>query len=120
MLHLTLPNGTIAPIVNKDIFIILGEHSASGPASSTNKALKRTIHTAIKAGKAVSVEIGLMTGFTEKKASFFGSGSNGNGGSRDGASGFKKVEEKYVTHWTPLKVEDGNVKKIVLTIVPKM
>lgn len=120
MLHLALPNGTIAPIFDKDIFNILGEHMASGSSSSANKALKRTIHTALKSSRALSVEIGLITGYAEKKAGFFGS-TGGGGGSRDGNGGaFRKVEEKYVTHWTPLKGEDGYVEKVVLTIVPKL
>lgn len=64
----------------------------------------------------MSFELSLLTGFAEKKSRFLVS-SSGNGGM---TSGFKRVEESYVTHWTPLKAEDGMVKKCVLTIVPKM
>lgn len=56
-----------------------------------------------------------MTGFAEKKPGFFGGG--GGGGRNDG---YRRVEERYVSHWTPLKGEDGGVKKVVLTIAPKM
>lgn len=122
MLHLNMPNGSIVPIYNREIFSVLGEHSASGSSSSTAKSLKRSIHASLKSGRAVSVEIGLMTGFAEKKgSSWFGSSSGGVVGSRDGSGGvLRKVEERYVTHWTPLKGESGSVKKVVLTIVPKM
>jgi hypothetical protein len=74
------------------------------------KALKQTVRDSLRTGKAVSVETGLLTGFEEKK-------SNGwFGADRDV---LRRVEEKYVTHWTPLKDEEGRVKWVVLTIAPK-
>lgn len=62
-------------------------------------------------GKAVSVEIGLLTGFEERK------GTGWFGGREEG---MRRVEEKYVTHWTPLKDEEGRVRWAVLTIAPKI
>ena len=71
---------------------------------------------ALKNEKAVSVELGLLTGFAEKKSShvWFSGGSSREEG------GLRRVEERYITHWTPLKGEDGSVKKVVLTIAPKL
>lgn len=66
---------------------------------------------ALKVGKAVSVETGLLTGLEEKKG-------GGWFGVRE--EGLKRVEERYVTHWTPLKDEEGSVKWVVLTIAPKI
>jgi hypothetical protein len=113
MLHLNLPNGSIAPVQNKDIFVVLIDNSSS--ASSTSKYLKNTVRGAIRVGRAVSIEIGLMTGYEQKKST----GWLG-GGSHSTRNQLRKVEEKYVSHWTPLKNEEGNTKKVVLTIVPKL
>ena len=116
MLCLNLPNGSIAPIFNKDIFRILAEHSAS--SSSAAKGFKTTVRDAISGGRAVSIEIGLLTGYEERKErSGFGRmlGERGEGG-----RGFVRVEEKYVTHWTPLKDEEGRTRWVVLTIAPKI
>jgi hypothetical protein len=110
MLCLNLPNGGVAPIYNKDIFKILAEHSSSS-SSSIAKAFKSTVREALKIGKAVSVEIGLLIGFEERK------GSTWYGGEKEG---LRRVEEKYVTHWTPLKDEEARVKQVVLTIAPKV
>jgi ligand-binding sensor domain-containing protein len=110
MLCLNLPNGGVAPIYNKDIFKVLAEHSSSS-SSSLAKAFKSTVREALRRGKAVSVETGLLTGCEERK------GSTWFGGEKEG---LRRVEEKYVTHWTPLKDEEGKVKQVVLTIAPKM
>ena len=114
MLCLNLPNGSIAPIFNKDIFKVLSEHSSS--SSSTSKAFKQTVRDALRGGKAVSVEIGLLTGYEERRGGRFGGGFGGG----DGVRTLKRVEERYVTHWTPLKDEEGRVRWVVLTIAPKM
>lgn len=114
MLGLNLPNGSIAPIHNKDIFFVLAEHSASSSISAA-KALKNTVRGALKYGKAVSVELALLTGFADKKSSRAWFGSIG---SKDEGI-MKRVEERYVTHWTPLKGDDGSIKKVILTIAPK-
>jgi hypothetical protein len=101
LLCLNLPNGAVAHIFNKDVFSILAPHSSS---SSNHRALKMIVKDSIKRGSAVSVEMGLLTGFEEKRGF---SGAN------------KRKEERYVGHWTPLKDEEGNVKWVVLTIAPK-
>lgn len=112
MLSLNLPNGGIVPIYNKDVFKILAEYSSS--SSSISKNFKQTVRDAIRVGRAVSVEIGLLTGYTEKKQASgfrFGVGS--------GDIVMRRVEEKYVMHWTPLKDEEGRPKFVVLAIAPK-
>ncbi|KAH7312973.1 hypothetical protein BKA65DRAFT_467270 [Rhexocercosporidium sp. MPI-PUGE-AT-0058] len=109
LLCLNLPNGGIAHIYNKDIFKVFSEFSIS-TSSSGNKVFKQTVRDALKVGQAVSVETGLLTGFEEKK------GTGWFGGEKEG---MKRVEERYVTHWTPLKDQEGRVKWVVLTIAPK-
>ncbi|PBP17298.1 hypothetical protein BUE80_DR011775 [Diplocarpon rosae] len=110
MLGLNLPNGSVAHIYHKDIFKVLSEFSTSS-SSSVNRGLKQTVRDALKAGEAVSVETGLLTGFKETKR-------RGLFGDRDG--GLRRVAERYITHWTPLKDQDSNVKWVVLTIAPKV
>jgi hypothetical protein len=111
MLCLNLPNGSIAPIFNKDIFEVLSEHSSS--TRSVSKAFKQTVRDALRGGRAVSVETGLLTGYGERK-----------GGGLFGVNGrvrtLRRAEERCITHWTPLKDEEGRVKWIVLTIAPKI
>ena len=117
MLGLNLPNGGVIPIFNKDIFKVLSEHSSSSSVSVA-KAFKETVRTALRGGKAVSVETGLLTGYEERKAAtgFSRLGSIGLGSGER----LVRVEERYVTHWTPLKDEEGRVRWVVLTIAPKM
>lgn len=59
----------------------------------------------------MSVEIGLLTGFAESKGSgWFSGGKEGS---------LRRVEERYITHWTPLKDQEGVVRFVVLSIAPK-
>lgn len=111
MLGLNLPNGDVAPIVDKDIFKVLTEHSPS----SVPRTFKSVVKDGMKAGRAVSVETGLLTGIEESKKSqgIFG-------GATDRERGWKRAEEKYVCHFTPCKDEEGNVKWVVLTVAPKI
>ncbi|KAG9244351.1 hypothetical protein BJ878DRAFT_73911 [Calycina marina] len=113
ILGLNLPNGGIAPIFHKDIFKILGEHSPQ--SSSQAKSFKETVRGAIRSGKAVSVELGMMTGSEERKAPT----GIGRLVSSDRLGGLVRVEEKYICHWTPLKDEEGFPHWVVLTIAPK-
>lgn len=106
MLCLNLPNGGIASIYHKDIFKVLGEHATS---SSMHKSLKNTVRDNIRRGTAVSVELGLLTG-TETRRSGFTAITE-----RRGA----RAEEKYVSHWTPCKDEEGRTSYVILTIAPK-
>lgn len=111
MLNLNLPNGLVAPIVDKDIFKVLTEHSPS----SVPRNFKAAVKEGIKAGRAVSVETALMTGIEEIKKSqgIFG------GTSANREKGWKKAEEKYICHFTPCKDEMGRVGWVVLTVAPK-
>jgi len=105
MLCLNLPNGGTAPIF-KDIFKVLAENTMS---SSLQKTLRATVRESITRGNAVSVELGLMTGMETKKGGF-------------GIMGDRKIvrtEEKYVSHWTLMKDEEGRTSWVVLTIAPK-
>jgi hypothetical protein len=111
MLCLNLPNGSVIPIYNKEIFKVLSDYTSS--STSRIKDFRKTVQEALKNGRAVSVETGLLTGFSEKKG---GSGWFGKGAEREG---IVRTEEKYVTHWTPLKDEVGRVRYVVLTIAPK-
>ncbi|KAI9054835.1 hypothetical protein LZ554_001979 [Drepanopeziza brunnea f. sp. 'monogermtubi'] len=111
MLCLNLPNGTIAHIHRRDIFKVLGDFSASA-SSSAHRSLKQTVRAALQAGQAVSVETNLLTGFAETRSKAWFGGS--------AEMALKRVEERYVTHWTPLKDEDARVKWVVLLIAPKV
>ncbi|KUJ16946.1 uncharacterized protein LY89DRAFT_616615 [Mollisia scopiformis] len=111
MLCLNLPNGSIAPIYNKDIFKVLSEHTSSASSSSAAKAFRYSVRESLKVGKAVSVETGLLTGFEERKGTGWFGGKD---------EGMRRVEERYVTHWTPLKDEEGRVRWVVLSIAPKI
>lgn len=77
--------------------------------------MKNSVRDALKVGKAVSVETGLLTGFEERKEQRWF--AHGGGGMEAGG---RRVEERYVTHWTPLKDEGGIVRWVVLTIAPKV
>ena len=119
MLCLHLPNGTTAPIFHKDIFKVLQENSAA--TSSAMKGLKTSVREALRRGRGVSVEVGLLTGFEERKGGgggWFGGGSRG--AANGGREGWRSVEERYVTHWTCLKDGEGRVRWVVLTIAPKI
>jgi hypothetical protein len=106
MLCLNLPNGGIAPIFSKDIFKVLSEYSLS---SSVQKDLRATVRESLRKGNAVSVELGLLTGMEEKRSGF----------SIMGDRKAVRTEEKYVSHWTPLKDDEGRTSWVVLTIAPK-
>ncbi|KAF4631866.1 hypothetical protein G7Y89_g6263 [Cudoniella acicularis] len=110
MLCLNLPNGGIVPIYNKDIFKVLSDHASSSSSSSISRTFKQTVRDALARGRAVSVEAGLLTGFAERKGGGWFCGDR---------ERLMRVEEGYVTHWTPLKDEEGRVRWVVLTIVPK-
>jgi hypothetical protein len=110
MLCLNLPNGSVIPIYNKEIFKVLSDYTSS---STRIKEFRKTVQEALKNGRAVSAETGLLTGFSEKK------GGNGWFGGKGDREGIVRTEERYVTHWTPLKDEVGRVRYVVLTIAPK-
>ena len=77
----------------------------------------------VSEGKAISVEIGLLTGYEERKErSGIGKYLGGGEGRGDGGAGrvWVRVEEKYITHWTPLKDEGGRTEWVVMTIAPKI
>jgi len=57
----------------------------------------------------------MMTGLEERKAST-GLGRLV-GSERQG--GMIRVEEKYISHWTPVKDEEGFPMYVILTICPK-
>jgi hypothetical protein len=107
MLGLNLPNGSVSQIYNRDIFKVLSDQTGtSSNSTAALKALKNTVRDKLKIGAAVSIELGLLTG-TELKKGIAGRVSE------------KRVEERYVSHWTPLKDEEGRVKWVILTIAPK-
>lgn len=112
MLNLSLPSGEITPIVEKDIFKVLTDHSTK----SVPRSFKNAVKDGMKVGKAVSVETGLLTGIEEVKKSqgLFG------GASSNRERIWKRAEVKYVCHFTPCKDEEGKVTWVVLTVAPKI
>ena len=78
-------------------------------SSSAHKALKSTVKACTQKGNAVSIEVGLLTGMEVKRGGFGGMG----------AKVTMRSEEKYVSHWTPLKDEEGRACWVVLTIAPR-
>lgn len=104
LLCLHLPNGAIAPVYGKDIFKVLGDHATD---QAVPRRYKTTVKESIAKGKAVSLDLGLLTGVVSKK------------GWRGHEAKLQRAEEKYVTHWTPLKDEEARTGYIVLTIAPK-
>ncbi|RDW91912.1 hypothetical protein BP5796_01306 [Coleophoma crateriformis] len=105
MLCLNLPNGSIAPIFHQDIFGVLASHG------TISKAFKPTVLDNLRARRAISLDIGLMTGYEEKKGRFFGS----SGAERS----YRRVEEPYIAHWTPLMNDEEKVGWVVLMISPR-
>ncbi len=77
------------PFVGSDIFRTLAQH-----APFMTKEFKTRIKDSLKMGRAVSSEINLST---RRSAAMRGN-------------------EKFATHWTPLKDEHGAVKWVVLTL----
>lgn len=76
---------------------------------------------ALKKGSPVSVELGLLTGYEEVRV---GGGWRWGRSERDALGDaadtkLRRREERYVSHWTPLKDEEGRVRWVVLTIAPK-
>ncbi|QSZ33691.1 hypothetical protein DSL72_005262 [Monilinia vaccinii-corymbosi] len=112
MLGLSLPNGGVASIFDKDIFKLLTDHS---PAS-VPRTFRNAVKDGLRVGKAVSVETGLLTGIEEVKKSqgIFSATS------ADRERGWKRAEERYVCHFTPCKDEGGRVAWVVLIIAPKI
>ncbi|PQE28910.1 hypothetical protein CJF30_00003944 [Rutstroemia sp. NJR-2017a BBW] len=112
ILCLNLPNGSVAPIHDKDIFKVLAEHSPT----SISRGFKSVVREELRLGHAVSIETGLLTGYEEvkKQQGFFGAGK------QEKERGLRRAEEKYVCHFTPLKDEVGRVEWVVLTVAPKV
>ena len=102
LLGLNLPNGGVASIFDKDIFKVLAAQSQS---SSSHKAIKSTVRESVRKGVAVSLEMELLTGTETRKSGVL-------------AARERRVEEKFVGHWTPVKDEEGAVGFVVLTIAP--
>ncbi|KAI9870819.1 MAG: hypothetical protein M1830_003770, partial [Pleopsidium flavum] len=80
---------SITPFVGSDIFKTLGQH-----APFMSKEFKARIKDSLRMGRAISAEINLQT---RRSAAMRGN-------------------EKFATHWTPLKDEHAAVKYVVLTL----
>lgn len=76
-----------ANVVGSDVFKFLGQHSQN----TLSRDYKSRVRNAVRAGNAVSVDLVLCT------RRFMGF-------------------ENFVTHWTPLKTDEGNTAFIVLTL----
>ena len=99
MLYLSLSEKHLAALFQEDIFKVLGVIS-----TSVSRAFKSIVKDNINQGKAVSVELSLMTRNEKDKS---------NGKSK------KETEEGYVSHWTPVKDESGRTRFVVLVISPR-
>lgn len=77
------------PVVGSDVFKFLGQHS-----SAIGRDFKQRVRAALKAGLALSLDLHLRT----RRAIVF------------------RGDEKFATHWTPLKDEAGRVNWVVLTM----
>ena len=55
-----------------------------------------------------------------RKGGRFGGAFGGGGASKEMLMVWKRVEERYISHWTPVKDEEGRVGWCVLTIAPKV
>lgn len=95
-------NPSSLSICDRDIFKILTDQPLS---ANIGKTFKHTVREAIGKGKAISVELTLMTGVEDVK--------------KGGRVVERRVEEGFVSHWTVLKDEEGKGRWIVLTIAPK-
>lgn len=76
-------------LVNQNVFKVLTQHAPSMP-----RDFKSRIRTALKAGRAISADINLVT----KKSVIY------------------RRSERLATHWTPLKNEHAEVKWVVVTL----
>lgn len=131
----TKPHG-IVPLYHKDIFTVLAEHSPpSTPSYTTSlskpsffgqklapgvlpKGFRSTVRDRLRVGEAVSLELNLWTG--EMLGEREMGGPVGGREGRDGKSREeRRVEDRFVTHWTPLKDEAAKIKWVVLTIAPR-
>ncbi len=100
MLCLSRPDEHLAALFREDIFRVLGDISPS-----ISKAFRSLVKDSISKGKAVSVDLELST-------------KDGRESTPRGISKTPNVEH-YVTHWTPIKDQNGKTKFIVLIISPR-
>lgn len=77
------------PIVGVDVFRFLGLHATNLP-----KDFKTRVKTALKSGQPISLDVHLST----RRSMLF------------------RGDEKFATHWTPLKDERARVNWVVLTM----
>jgi hypothetical protein len=75
--------------VGNSIFKILEQH-----APSTPRDFKSRIKASLKAGRAISTDLNLVT----KRSVIY------------------RRSERFATHWTPLKDENANVKYVVVAL----
>jgi len=89
ILDMLIVNKSTTPFVGSDIFKTLGQH-----APFMSKEFKNRIKDSLRMGRAISADINLQT---RRSAAMRGN-------------------EKFATHWTPLKDENAAVKYVVLTL----
>ena len=77
------------PIVGKDVFKVLGQH-----ATTISRDFKSKVREPLAAGRAVSIDVNLL----------------------DSSTTTRTMDVRFITHWTPLKDEDGAVTAVILTL----
>ena len=87
ILHITPDKN--ADFVGNDVFKFLSQHTAS-----LSRDFKFKVKESMRVGMAISANINLLTL----------------------RSLTRRAEDRFVTHWTPLKDERGAVRQIILTL----
>ncbi|KAJ4265072.1 hypothetical protein NW762_005316 [Fusarium torreyae] len=96
-------------IIGKDIFDIMTEQST---LPSVTKAFKSTVRDlVVRDGKSVSLDLALAN-HIPRRANMTRTLSG------DSVDGSHKKPAKMMSHWTPLKDMEGNVKYVVMVVSP--
>ena len=82
-----------AQFVGRDIFQVLSQH-----ATSISRDFKYKVKEPLAAGRAVSVDISMLEPHAMAR----------------------RFDVKFVTHWTPLKDEEGEATFVILTLSSRM
>ncbi|KAJ3517247.1 hypothetical protein NM208_g14731 [Fusarium decemcellulare] len=96
-------------IMGKDVFDVLAEQST---LPSVTKAFKSTVRDlVVRDGRSVSLDLALANHIPRRaNMARTMSGDSGEGG--------QKKPAKMMSHWTPLKDNEGHVKFVVMVVSP--
>jgi hypothetical protein len=85
-------------IIGRDVFKVLGERSVV-----MAKTFKSSVKESLRVGKPISADISIST------RSF----------SSRNSSEHTRINQYYVTHWTPVKDEKGAVRFVIVTFTKR-